>query len=121
MNHTITTVDEYIGQFEGDVKRRLEVVRLLVRTEAPHAVESIAYGMPTYKLNGKPMIYFAGYANHVGLYATPHGHAAFAKEFSLYKQGKGSVQFPNNQPLPIDLLKRVIAVRFEQLSGAPEV
>lgn len=114
----MNTVDEYINQFEGDVKKRLEVMRLLVRTQVPQAKESIAYGMPGYKLNGKPVVYFAGYTGHVGFYATPNGHEAFAEEFAKYKQGKGSVQFPNDQPLPVDLIKRVVRFRKEHIEAS---
>ena len=110
------TVDEYINQFDGEVKKRLEVLRLLVRTQAPEAKESIAYGMPAYKLNDKPLVYFAGYAKHIGFYATPNGHAAFAEEFAKYKQGKGSVKSPNDRPLPVDLIKRVITYRKNNVS-----
>lgn len=111
------TVDEYIAEFDSEVKKRLEVMRLLIRTEAPQAVESITYGMPTYKLGGKPLVYFGGFKNHVGFYATPNGHAAFAEEFANYKQGKGSVQFPNDQPLPVDLIKRVVQYRKKIVGG----
>ncbi len=109
-------VEAYINQFEGEVKNRLLTMRELVRAVAPDAVESVSYGMPAYKQNGKPLVYFAGYEKHIGFYATPNGHEAFAKEFSKYKQGKGSVQFPNNQPLPIDVIKRVIVYRKEQVN-----
>lgn len=112
---TVANVDAYINQFGGEVKKRLEVMRLLIRTTAPQANESIAYGMPAYKLNGKPLAYFAGYENHIGFYATPNGHEAFAEEFAKYKQGKGSVQFPNDQPLPIDLIKRVVIYRKDEM------
>lgn len=114
---TVASVDAYINQFDGEVKKRLDVMRLLIRTTAPLAVESIAYGMPAYKFNGKPLVYFAGYDGHIGFYATPNGHEAFAKEFAKYKQGKGSVQFPNDQPLPVDLIKRVVLYRKEQVSA----
>ena len=70
--------------------------------------------MPAYKTFGKPLVYFAGYAKHVGLYATPSGHEAFAKELAHYKQGKGSVQFPHNQPLPEDLIRRIVAFRTKE-------
>ena len=109
------TVETYINQFDGEMKKRLEVMRVLVRSQAPHAEESISYGMPAYKLKGKPLVYFAGYPNHIGFYATPNGHEAFADEFAKYKQGKGSVQFPNDQPLPVDLIKRVVRYREEQV------
>ena len=110
------TVDEYIQGYEGEVRSHLETMRKIVREAAPTADESIAYGMPAYKLGGKPLVYFGGFKNHVGFYATPNGHEAFAEDFSKYKQGKGSVQFPNNQPLPVDLIKRVINYRKEQLA-----
>lgn len=110
------TVDEYIGQFSGEVNARLQQMRELVRAEAPEAVESVAYGMPAYKLNGKPLVYFAGYEKHIGFYATPNGHEAFAEEFAKYKQGKGSVQFPNDQPLPLGLVKRVVVYRKQQVA-----
>ena len=108
-------VEAYIGRFNGEVKARLLRLRDLVRAEAPDAEESIAYGLVGYKLNKKPLVYFGGFAHHVGFYATPNGHEAFAKEFAKYKQGKGSVQFPNDQPLPIELITRVIAYRKEQV------
>lgn len=108
-------VDEYINKFDSEVKARLLEMREVIRAEAPEAEESISYGMPGYKLNGKPVVYFAGYEHHVGFYATPNGHDAFKDEFSHYKQGKGSVQFPNNQPLPLDLVRRVVRYRKGQV------
>lgn len=109
------TVDEYINQFDGEVKKRLEVLRALVRAEAPGAEEGFMYGLVGYKLNKKPFVYFGGFKSHVGFYATPNGHEAFAEDFSKYKQGKGSVQFPLDQPLPVDLVKRVIEFRKQSL------
>lgn len=110
------TVDEYITGFEGDVRKRLETMRQVIRATAPEAVESFSYGMPAYKLHGKPLVYFAGFAHHIGFYATPNGHEAFKKEFAPYKQGKGSVQFPLDQPLPIELIKKVVRSRIQQLA-----
>lgn len=110
-------VDAYIDQFSGEVKARLQQMRQIVRAEVPDAEESMSYGLPAYKLRGKPLVYFGGYEHHVGLYATPNGHQAFKDEFAKYKQGKGSVQFPNDQPLPIDLIKRVVRYRREQIQS----
>lgn len=110
------TVDDYIWQSRGDVRDRLAAMRRIVRDSAPDAEESIAYGMPAYKLHGKPLVYYAAFPNHIGFYATPNGHAAFKKDFALYTQGKGSVQFPHSKPLPIDLVKRVVIYRVEQLT-----
>jgi uncharacterized protein YdhG (YjbR/CyaY superfamily) len=80
----------------------------MILKNAPGAVESISYGMPAYKLNGKPLVYFAAFKNHIGFYATPTGHEAFAKELSIYKQGKGSVQFPVNKPMPLKLVAEMV-------------
>lgn len=106
-----SNVETYLSQFKGEVRQRLDTLRAIIRAEAPEAVESLSYGLVGYKLNGKPLVYFGGYEHHVGFYATPNGHEAFAEEFSKYKQGKGSVQFPLDQPLPLDLIKRVVQHR----------
>ena len=107
-------IDKYISKFPADVQSRLNEIRTVVREAAPEALENISYGMPAYKTNGKPLVYFAAYKNHIGLYATPSGHKAFAQELSLYKQGKGSVQFPHNKPLPITLIKRIVEFRVKE-------
>lgn len=109
------TVEEYIDQFDGEIKARLLQLRAIVRAEAPDAIESLSYGLVGHKLNKKPLVYFGGFAHHVGFYATPNGHEAFARELSKYKQGKGSVQFPNNQPLPVELIKKVVQYRKRQV------
>jgi uncharacterized protein YdhG (YjbR/CyaY superfamily) len=108
-------VESYINQFDGDVKTRMLQLRKLIKEEAPEAAESISYGLVGYKFNGKPLVYFGGFKNHVGFYATPNSHEAFAEEFSKYKQGKGSVQFPLDQPLPAELIKRVIEYRKQHV------
>ncbi len=113
----VTSVDEYLAQFSGDVRARLDEMRAVIRATAPDAVESMAYGMPAYKLDGKPLVYFAGYDKHVGFYATPNGHEAFADDFAPYVQGKGSVQFPHTQPLPIALVRRVVEHREDDIRG----
>lgn len=112
---TPTTVDDYIEQFDGETKIRLRRMREIVRQESPDAVEDYSYGLAAYKLNGKPLVYFGGFSAHIGLYATPNGHAAFTEEFAQYKQGKGSVQFPLNLPLPDALIRRVVQHRVSQL------
>lgn len=113
----INAVDNYIDAFDGEVHARLVAVREAINKAVPEADESIAYGMPAYKLRGKPLVYFAGYTHHIGFYATPNGHKKFASEFSKYRQGKGSVQFPLDQPLPIDLIKQVVEYRKSQIGG----
>jgi uncharacterized protein YdhG (YjbR/CyaY superfamily) len=114
MDTNIKTVDEYIDLFGEEVQALLKKVRATITAQAPQAVESIAYGMPAYKMNGKPLVYFAAFKKHIGFYATPTGHEAFKAELSQYKQGKGSVQFPLNKPIPFDLIKRIVAFRVKE-------
>lgn len=111
---TLNTVDEYIIQFPDEVKGILNKMREIIKTTASDATESIAYGMPAYKTYGKPLVYFAGFKHHIGFYATPTGHEKFEKELSHYKQGKGSVQFPLNEPIPYDLIKRIVEFRVKE-------
>ncbi len=106
-----TTIDEYIADFPEDIQSLLNQVRSTIKQAAPDAEESIGYGMPAYKTHGRPLVYFAAFKNHIGFYATPTGHAEFAKELSKYKQGKGSVQFPIDQPMPLELIAQIVAFR----------
>lgn len=108
------TCEEYILQFPSETQEILNQLRELIKTAAPDAIESISYGMPAYKTFKKPLVYFAGYDKHIGLYATPSGHREFEKELSKYKQGKGSVQFPLDQPIPYDLIKRIVEFRVKE-------
>ncbi|AEA42171.1 Domain of unknown function DUF1801 [Fluviicola taffensis DSM 16823] len=111
---TFTNVDQYIQEFEKETQERLIAIRKLIQETAPEAIESISYGMPAYKVNGKPLVYFGGYKSHIGFYATPTGHSAFEKELSKYKQGKGSVQFPLDEPLPVKLIKEIVLFRLAE-------
>lgn len=107
----MSDVDGYLAQFSGETRARLETLRGMVRERCPRAVESLSYGLIGTQLNGHPLIYFGGFARHIGVYATPQGHEAFAADFAPYAQGKGSVQFPLAQPLPVELIRRVIDYR----------
>lgn len=107
------TVDEYIASFPPEVQAKLQQMRKTIRSVAPDADEVINYAIPTYKLHGN-LIHFAGLKNHIGFYPGPDGIAAFQDEFSKYKWAKGSVQFPLDQPLPIDLVKRIVKFRVKQ-------
>lgn len=107
-------VEEYIAGFPEAVQELLEKVRATIKAAVPEAAETISYGMPAYKLNGRPLVYFAGYKKHIGFYATPTGHAAFSEELSKYKQGKGSVQFPVDEPMPLDLISRIVQFRVKE-------
>lgn len=114
MNKEIKTVDAYISGFPHEVQLLLRKVRAIILEKAPDAGESITYGMPAYKIFGKPLVYFAGFKNHIGFYATPTGHSRFTTELSPYKQGKGSVQFPLNKPVPFDLIGRIVEFRVAE-------
>lgn len=115
-NNTITVneIDQYISQFPEEVQHQLQEIRKIIKEAAPEAVELMAYGMPGYKTQGKPLVYFAGYKNHIGFYATPSGHEQFSEELSHYKQGKGSVQFPLDGPMPYDLIERMVKFRVQE-------
>jgi uncharacterized protein YdhG (YjbR/CyaY superfamily) len=104
-------VDHYIDSFPDDIKAILTKIRQVIIMNAKDAEETIAYKMPAYRTNGKPLIYFAGFKNHIGLYATPSGHSEFEEELSRYKHGKGSVQFPLDQPIPYELIERIVKFR----------
>ena len=107
-------IEKYISQFPEGVQDILRKIRALVKAHAPGAEESMAYGMPAYKTNKKPLVYFAAFKNHIGFYATPSGHAEFQEELSRYKQGKGSVQFPLNQAMPYELIEKIVKFRVEE-------
>lgn len=96
-------VDKYIKDFQVDIQIRLELLRNTIRDAASEAEEVISYKMPAYKLNGI-LVYFSGFKNHIGFYALPTGHENFKSELSAFKTGKGSVQFPNDKELPIELI-----------------
>jgi len=109
------TIDEYIKASPTDVQGILQSLRLTIRKAAPEAVETISYQMPTFKLNGKGLVYFAAFKNHIGFYPIPSGIEAFKKELSPYKQGKGSVQFPIGKPIPSALVRRIVRFRAKEI------
>jgi len=110
-------VDAYIEGFADPVRANLKAMRNTIIDCAPEATETISYGMPAYLLGGKPLVYFAGYARHIGFYATPTGHAQFAERLGVYKQGKGSVQFPLDQPMPLQLIADIVTFRISEVSA----
>lgn len=115
-NKTIqyTTIDEYIKQFTPEIQEILNNMRKVIKDAAPDTAEKISYQMPTFTLNGKNLIHFAAFKNHIGLYPTPSGIESFKDELSLYKGGKGSVQFPIDKPLPYDLITRIVKYRVDE-------
>jgi uncharacterized protein YdhG (YjbR/CyaY superfamily) len=107
------TVDEYIAALPDSVKPIIEELRETVKQAAPEAEESISYNMPAYQLNG-PLAYYAAFKNHIGFYPTPASIIAFEEELSAYKGAKGSIQFPLNKPLPLELITRIVKVRLQE-------
>jgi uncharacterized protein YdhG (YjbR/CyaY superfamily) len=115
----MSVIDDAIGAAPEAARDRMALVRQIVREEAPEAVEVISYGIPTFDLNGRHMIHFAGYKGHLGLYPTPHGMAGFDVELATYPRGKGSVQFPHDRPLPVDLVRRIVRHRVAFVLSKP--
>jgi len=107
---TPKNIDEYIAGFPEDIQMILEEVRATIKKAAPDAKETISYQMPTFTLNGN-LVHFAAFKNHIGFYPIPTGIEAFKKELSVYKMGKGSVQFPIDKPLPLNLISRIVEFR----------
>lgn len=111
------SIDAYIAGFPAATQEALQAMRALIREAAPEATETISYAMPTFDLNGRHLVHFAGFARHVGFYPVPTGIEAFKAELAAFKTGKGSVQFPLDQPLPVDLIRRIVAFRVRELAG----
>ncbi len=109
-----TNIDEYIAEFPKETQAILKKIRTIINQLVPDVEETISYAIPTFKLNGVYLVHFAGFKNHIGFYATPAGHEEFKKELSNYKQGKGSVQFPLETPIPYDLIKRIVKFRVKE-------
>lgn len=106
-------IDEYIAGFPPAVQQLLQQVRAAIAQAAPEAKEAIKYAIPTFVFHGN-LVHFAGYKSHIGFYATPGAHQDFAQELAPYKQGKGSVQFPIDQPMPLNLIDRMVKYRMQQ-------
>jgi uncharacterized protein YdhG (YjbR/CyaY superfamily) len=111
---TPENISAYIATFPEDVQIILENIRSLIKEIAPEATESISYQMPTFKLHGHYLVYFAAFKKHIGLYPMPNGITEFKAELSQYESGKGSVQFPLNQPIPYDLIRKIVMFRAKE-------
>lgn len=113
MKTTFESVDDYIALQSSVAKPLLESLRKTIKETAPEAEECISYQMPAYKFKG-PLVYFAAYKNHIGFYPTGTGIAAFQKEISRYKNSKGAVQFPIDQDLPHDLIRKMVQFKLNE-------
>jgi len=107
---TSQSIDEYILKFPPDIQEILEMIRKVIKKAAPDAEEKISYQMPTFVLHGN-LVHFAAFKNHIGLYPTPSGIEAFKDELSGYKGAKGSIRFPIDQPIPYELISKIVKVR----------
>jgi uncharacterized protein YdhG (YjbR/CyaY superfamily) len=114
---TAATIDEYIAGFPPETQTLLEEVPALCHEEAPGATETISYAIPTFDLEGRHLCHFAGFKHHLGFYPTPGSTSAFADELKAFKGGKGTVQFPYKDPLPEDLIRRMVRYRVAQVEA----
>lgn len=113
MSEGPASVDAYIAAFPPEVAERLVLMRQTIRDAAPAATELINYGVPTYQLHGN-LVHFAAYTKHTGFYPAPSAMTAFEDQLTGYKRAKGSVQFPHNRPLPLDLVREMVLFRVAE-------
>src|SRR5215217_3659765 len=109
----MNVIDEYIKTFPGSTGDLLEQVRKTIKENAPESAETINYGIPTFTLNGN-LVHFAAYKNHIGFYPTPSGIEAFREELSRFEGAKGSVKFPIDEPIPLDLIRKIVKFRVKE-------
>ncbi|HEV7621578.1 MAG TPA: DUF1801 domain-containing protein [Flavisolibacter sp.] len=107
------SIDEYIAGFPKEVQKMLKDIRITIKKTAPQAEEVISYAMPAFKFNGM-LVWFAGYANHIGFYPGASGIEAFKKQLSVYKGAKGSVQFPLDKPIPLKLITKIVKFKVSE-------
>jgi len=114
------SIDEYIGTFPERVQKILEELRATIKAAAPDAEETISYNIPTFRLNGKYLIYFAGWKNHISIYPIPIGTEAFNKKVSKYTEGKGTLKFPLDKPLPLKLITQIVKLKVTESLKRPD-
>lgn len=108
-----SSIDEYIATFPDDIQNILQELRAAIKAAAPDATEKISYQMPTFALKGN-LVHFAAFKKHIGFYPAPSGIEAFKQELSAYESSKGAVRLPIDQPLPLDLIRRIVQFRVEE-------
>lgn len=107
------SIDDYISKFPPEIQEILSMIRKVIKEAAPDAKEKISYQMPTFALHGN-LVHFAAFKNHIGFYPTPNGIDAFQEELSGYKGAKGSIQFPLHQPMPYELISKIVKYRVAE-------
>lgn len=110
---TYSTIDEYLSTLPSDVKQKLEDLRCIIKETAPKAKEVISYRMPAFKMK-KVLVYFAAHKHHIGFYPTSSGIEKFKREFEHYIYSKGALQLPLDEPLPVDLIQKIVKFRVEE-------
>jgi uncharacterized protein YdhG (YjbR/CyaY superfamily) len=115
-NTPITNIDQYIAQYPPEVQKLLTKLRKIVRKIVPAAEETIAYGIPTFRLNGTNMVHFAAYKSHLGFYPTSSVIKAFKKEITQYVHSTGTIRFPLDQPIPFDLIREIVKFRVREIN-----
>ncbi len=108
-------INEYIAGFPRQTQLILEAIRATIKKAAPEAEETINYAIPTFKLYGDYLIHFAGYKNHISLYPAPRGDEAFANKLAAFKGGKGTVQFPLNTPISLNLITDIVKFLIQKV------
>jgi uncharacterized protein YdhG (YjbR/CyaY superfamily) len=111
--NTFNSIDEYIAAFPAETQKTLQQLRAAIHAAAPEAEEKISYQMPAFALKGI-LVYFAAHKNHIGFYPTGSGVEAFKEELSVYPASKGAVRFPIDQPLPLELISRIVTFRVTE-------
>ena len=106
-----SSIDEYIASFPDEVQKILEELRATIKATAPNTKEKISYQIPTFELNGRNLIHFAAWKKHIGMYPIPAGSEAFEKELAQYMDGKGTLKFPLDKPLPLKLIREIVQFR----------
>lgn len=116
-----SVIDDYISASPEDIRGVLERVRAAIRNAAPDATETIRYGIPTFVL-GENLVHFAAFTKHIGFYPTPSAIVAFRDQLSAYKSAKGSVQFPLDSPMPLELIEEIVRFRVKEVrrKGGPQ-
>jgi uncharacterized protein YdhG (YjbR/CyaY superfamily) len=111
-SNAFSTIDEYIAQFPEDIQKKLQELRAAIKASAPDAVEKISYQMPTFFLKGN-LVHFAAFKNHIGFYPAPRGIEEFKDELSAYEGSKGTVRFPLDKQIPLDLVGKIVKFRVK--------
>ena len=106
-----SSIDEYIASFPEDIQKIMKQLRETIKAAAPDAGEKISYNMPTFTLNGKYLVYFAGWKNNIAFYGAPKGNQGFNEDLSAYESGQGTLQFPYEEPMPLDLITKIVKFR----------